>query len=455
MTSITKRKTFNYAVTGMVSLAFFAFLLLFNLIRDSADSAWNESFFVPLVFALILFTASIVFSFSPVAEPKTVMLFAAIVCFALVLRIVYFDYASNDYNAFLLSWVSQLHDAPGFSGLSANIGDYNMPYLYLLLPISKIPITSLYTIKLISIAFDLILAFFVMKVISLKFPSAIIQLAAFGIALLLPTVILNGGCWAQCDAIYAAFILAFFYYCLKDMPVLGVIMLGIAFSFKLQTIFIIPILIIFLFKKKIKLWHSVIFISTFFVLLVPALLAGKPFYDTISIYVKQTGQYPNLQMNAPSVFQFVGSGADFGTFNLLGIIVAAIAVIALLLLAYYYKDRLNQKDFITFALLFTLTIPFLLPRMHDRYFFVAEIFALIFAFYNPRRFYIPIIVTFASLVSYTYYLMNGFLIIDQKFTAASLFLAIALVLYHFIAEKRKEVSADTANQVQPQIQSDD
>lgn len=59
--------------------------------------------------------------------------------FALCLRISLFDYISGDYTSFLSHWVSSMRGMGAGAALSTPIGDYNMPYLYLLLLISRRP----------------------------------------------------------------------------------------------------------------------------------------------------------------------------------------------------------------------------------------------------------------------------------------------------------------------------
>jgi Gpi18-like mannosyltransferase len=55
---------------------------------------------------------------------------------------------------------------------------------------------------------------------------------------------------------------------------------------------------------------------------------------------------------------------------------------------------------------FALAIPFLLPEMHERYFYLADVLSIIYAFYFPRYFYVAVIMQLCSLLSYAPYLMN-------------------------------------------------
>jgi Gpi18-like mannosyltransferase len=51
-----------------------------------------------------------------------------------------------------------------------------------------------------------------------------------------------------------------------------------------------------------------------------------------------------------------------------------------------------------------LLAPFTLPHMHERYFFAADALALVYAFYFPRYYYLPLLVGGSSLISYTNFL---------------------------------------------------
>lgn len=54
-----------------------------------------------------------------------------------------------------------------------------------------------------------------------------------------------------------------------------------------------------------------------------------------------------------------------------GILVAILVVSAIVCLSIKYIDKLSDYAIIELSLLFAIIIPFLLPRMHERYFFIA------------------------------------------------------------------------------------
>ena len=78
---------------------------------------------------------------------------------------------------------------------------------------------------------DILLAYGVMKLASLRLKSEGAQLFIFEIASILPTVVFNGAYWGQCDAIYTGFCLLGLYLCLTKKPCRGMIAFGVAISF--------------------------------------------------------------------------------------------------------------------------------------------------------------------------------------------------------------------------------
>lgn len=230
--------------------------------------------------------------------------------------------------------------------------------------------------------------------------------AVFTGSLFIPTVILNGAYWSQCDSIYASLSLAFLYFGIKNRPNLSVIALGLAFSFKLQTVFIMPMLIVLLFIKRIKVRHLIWFPAVFFATLVPALLAGKPFMDAISVYYKQVAHYPFLQINATNIYQLFPYG-DFDSLSTAGIIATGTAVMLILYILYKNRSVIDDKILVIAAFSFVLTIPMLLPKMHERYFYLADALCILVYIFNKKRWFVPLGIIYGSFRSYTVFLSKN------------------------------------------------
>ena len=68
------------------------------------------------------------------------------------------------------------------------------------------------------------------------------------------------------------------------------------------------------------------------------------------------------------------------------------------------RSRLKNDSLLICSLLICAAVPFLLPHMHDRYFFLADALSLTLAVVFPRLCFVPVLVSFASLTGYYAYL---------------------------------------------------
>ena len=334
---------------------------------------------------------------------------------AFFLRTVLLDYSSQDYQIFLSQWVETFRTNGGFAALSQPIGNYNVPYLYVLAAISYLPIPDLYLIKLFSILFDVVLAWGGMRLVRCLCPAEKLRpLLCFCMLLLLPTVILNGACWGQCDALYGGLALHALACALGGKPASSLFLMGIAFSFKLQTVFLLPLWGGFWLLGRVKFRHLLLFPAAYALTCLPALLLGKPLADILSVYLGQTQEGAGtLNYNSASLFSLLPYGApvDEALGARVGILAAFSLVLVLLALLVLFRDRADRSVLLTAGVILTIGIPFLLPYMHDRYFFLADVLSVAWACTIPCRFPAALLVQFSSLSAYLVYLRQRFTLI--------------------------------------------
>ncbi len=330
---------------------------------------------------------------------------------AFTIRALCLDYQTLDYQNFLSRWVAFYRENGGFRAFSYPLGNYNIPYLYFLCFFSYLPIRDLYLIKLLSIFFDVILAYASMRLLRSIKKEEPVLLACFFTVLFLPTVILNGSLWGQCDSIYVGLALLAVACAMEDKPVLSILYFTLSFGFKLQAIFLLPILAVFWFRRRIRLWHFLLFPVFYVILVLPAVALGKPFLETLTLYAGQTGSIGSgLNYNSPSVYAFFWRVQNIEAASALGIAGAFIYLAALLLFAYLRRNHLNERAMLCLLLLMAVGIPFLLPHMHDRYFFAADVVSVVFAFACPFCFAAAPLTQFASLLGYHAYLKMRYLL---------------------------------------------
>ena len=327
---------------------------------------------------------------------------------ALLLRVLCLDYASYDYRDFLAQWAAYFRTHGGISAIKDPVGNYNAPYLYFMALISYLPFPDLYAIKLFSILFDVLLAWGGLRLVKVLLPARkAAPLLAFCLLLLLPTVVLNGAYWGQCDSIYGAFVLHALACALDKRPGWSVALLAVAFSFKLQTIFLIPLWCVLWYGGRVKFRHLLLFPATYVLTILPAFLLGKPLGDILGVYLGQTQEYTHkLTFNAPSVFSLFPYYAevDLAFWSKVGIIAAFGLVLAVLGFLFFHRDTLSGWNILAAGVVMAIGVPYLLPYMHERYFFLADCLTLVWFCVDRRRLPVFLLTALASLSSYCVYL---------------------------------------------------
>lgn len=426
---MNKRASINEYYAKLFIAAFLPVIMYFFIILEGVKIGIEQADIhtVALIFSLIYAAVLVIFWLKKDIDIVSFFLIAATAAALIYIRVCMLYNQSSDYTGFLSKWLAEMRLLTGTEALVTDIGDYNMPYLYLLLLISKLNLNDLILIKAFSCIFDIVCAFFVMKIVSLKPYKTHWQMLAFIFTLSIPTVILNGSYWGQCDVVYTSLCIASLYFALQQKGRLSVILFACAFTFKLQAIFILPALIVCLLLKKIKLRHLLWFPVVFITALLPALFAGRNFFDCVGIYFDQAAQYKKLVMNAPSFYQFFGD-VSFESFNMFGIMLAGTLVLIFVYIMYIYKDRIKQTELVYIFFISALMLPYFLPRMHDRYFFLADVLSLVLFFYDHKKWYVPIVTIFCSFVTYANFVMSGLIIIDQKYTAFALLLILCVTM---------------------------
>jgi len=355
-----------------------------------------------------------------------ILLTIGIVILAVVVRIFLFNYESFDYMDFLSPWYDFIKSNGGFAALKYEFSNYSPAYLYLLAICTYLPIPKLYAIKMISILFDFLAAYFVYMIVREKFRnSKLIPLSASFVMLFAPTVIMNGAMWAQCDIIFTCWLLASILYLIRKDYFKAFIFYSIAFSFKLQAIFLLPLFVILYFKRRFSILNFLMIPGMYILLSVPCLIAGRPLSEILLIYVFQTTTYEHLTLNAPNLYQWIPI-YDIET-NIAAVAFAMAVVLMFCFICYKCLKDTDSSTIIKLSTVLLLLVPYVLPKMHERYFFPADILSIIYAFYFPKYFYLPVVVVLVSYFSYYPYLFPDSPYINLGHLAFALLVIIAIV----------------------------
>jgi Gpi18-like mannosyltransferase len=304
----------------------------------------------------------------------------------------------------LLTWLLHVKKH-GILAYGTTFTTYPPLYSYLLGLVSLItpPISSVLAIKLISIAFDFVCSFFVYRVVSLRFRDGYAPILALIAFLFAPTVILNSSVWGQNDMVYTVWLVACVYFLATEHHWAATLCFGLALAVKLQAIFLAPLLIVLCLRRALP-WKTLLLIPVpYLVSIVPAWALGSPLHDLLTVYFGQTAAFPLLSDNAASLYAWIPN--RFFAELLPASLVFAFAMVCLyILVASRRRTPLTTPVVVQLATFSVLLMPFVLPEMHERFFFAADVLSILFAFYFPSYFFVPILVGGVSLFSYLPYL---------------------------------------------------
>lgn len=367
--------------------------------------------------------------------------FGGLVVVALAARFYFVDYKSIDYVDYYHQWYDYIRDHGGFAALGDEFSNYNMPYLYLLAATTYLPIPPLIAVKLIPVLFDALLGWYAYRIIALRHPTGWPPILGAGVVVLLPTVVLDSAMWGQPDSVYVSLGLGSVYYLLCRRPWAACILFGLAFAVKLQAIVLAPVLLLLVLRKWVP-WRALLAIPAVYLLLeLPALLLGAGLRGTLLVYYYQATRdmlivyydrathkilvvndnrimqqilhkgggettFSNyLTVNTPSIHRYLGF-PPAGFVQPLVLVATAVIVLGLIAVVVRRKVELSATEVLLAATTSALLLPFMLPKMHCRYFLLADVLAVIAAFWLPRKLWpVPVLVQFASLFSYLPYLL--------------------------------------------------
>ncbi|MBE0680534.1 MAG: hypothetical protein IH589_01360 [Anaerolineales bacterium] len=309
--------------------------------------------------------------------------------------------------SFLIRWYNQLDDHGILISLGRKFSNYTPPYLYLmaLATLTSGILSKVAAIKLISIIFDVYAAWIVFRIIRLRYPDGFMPYLAGSIYFSLPTILINSSVWGQADSIYTAFLLTCVYFLLKEMPLKAVLFFALAVAFKQQALFLAPFLLVLTLQKKIPWYFFVLVPVVYIILVAPTVFLGRSWQDVLTIYFSQASGGKALSRNAANLYIFI-SRELYPLLIKPSLAAGSIAVLAWVGYTWHFTKRMDRKTLLLMALISVGLTPFVLPKMHDRYFYPADALSLIVGFYVPGTWFLPILYQAVSLLSYMPFLLN-------------------------------------------------
>ena len=364
----------------LAALTFFAFCALMmtrtlHLLAgmSAAARAWGVLILCLPLAAMLMFAARMTKKRSTLEQLAA----CALCALAMLMRVSFIERSSGDYDIYLANWIDKLASQSFSDGMRANIGEYNVLYQYILFVITRLGVPPLYAVKAVSFIGDAFLAGACARLAAKDGEDSI---AAFGAILLLPSIALNGGMFAQCDSLYASCALWGLALAIGHKPMRAAACFALSLAFKLQSAFILPMVAVLWANRRFKLRDALVFLLTLLAVMLPALLGGKSLMNILSIYTAQTGLYTGLTYNAASFFGLMDTtGLDVYAYGNFGMAMALGACAVIVYAGIRSGEETPDTRYVKLSLLMVLLVVFLLPRMHERYFYMAGALSVAYA----------------------------------------------------------------------------
>ena len=188
--------------------------------------------------------------------------------------------------------------------------------------------------------------------------------------------------------------------------------MGACFAFKLQAVFFIPALLLFLLRGKIRWEHLLAFPAVNIILVLPAVMQGRGLWDALTVGLQETGSIGDgLNYNSPSVFAFFRNVINPDQMASFGILMAALSIVMVAVVFFWKRKTASDLALLMGTTLLAIAIPFFLPHMHDRYFFGADMFTLALGCAALPLMGLAVLSEFASGLGYHAYLKMRYLLL--------------------------------------------
>ncbi|WP_283586680.1 hypothetical protein [Limosilactobacillus vaginalis] len=302
----------------------------------------------------------------------------------------------------------------GVNALKIQVGNYNILYQFIISLLTYIPIKDIYLYKFLSVIFDYVLAIssgFIVFNLSNSDNGKKLFIFTYALILLLPTTVLNSALWAQCDSIYASFIVLALLLLIKKRYKTSFVFMGIALSFKLQAIFVFPLfLLMWLINKRIYLLHFLLTIFTFWISGLPAYIFGRSLLTPFKIYLTQTSTYKSLFMNYfnfSGLFQVSIGNRPYYVFLSKEFILSAFMILIVGYLYLIINSNFTSNVIIGTSIWTIYTCIMFLPAIHERYSYIVDILLVILSVIYKRYILVAIPEILDSLLGYNSFLFSN------------------------------------------------
>ncbi|NQY96273.1 MAG: DUF2029 domain-containing protein [Henriciella sp.] len=337
----------------------------------------------------------------------------ATAAFILLIWVVFYlpllEFSVSDYILHVKPWLDYIRANGGFAALGDDFSEYAPPYLYLLAAFSyfDFPFNDQVLVKLLNVPFILIVSYSIFSVCRHFNKSRNYAFAMGAFAVVLPTLGVNAFVWGQADLLYTSFLSLCVVCVLKERPYWAVALFAASLSIKLQSMFLAPFILCMVFAGRIP-WKAAFVAPLVYIgSLVPALIAGRPLSELLQVYLVQGRYYNRLSFNAGNPYFildfFYHASRNWDIYRgvtVLGLALSSV-VGGLISLAGVAKEKMSDRAILLLATFSVTLMPYVLPKMHDRYFIVSDMMCFLLFCIDRRFWWMALAMQVSSLLSFS------------------------------------------------------
>jgi Gpi18-like mannosyltransferase len=311
----------------------------------------------------------------------------------------------SDFALFLYPWMDAIRHE-GLASIAGAFSEYTPPYIYVLNLAALIEpsVGTMAAIKLVNIPFVISCAWGIGAIARQATGERELGKIAASLIFVCPSLLIDSFAQGQCDAIFISFLIWFVYFAIREQPALAAAMFGLALSFKLQALFVSPLLMTLLLWRRMSLRHLMIIPAVYVVMMIPAAIAGRPWGELLTVYIGQTGVMHELSLNAPNPWWFLHGIVDYR----LGVVAGLLAGVAAIALLVWQSAKLprSASSMLLIAATSAALLPWVLPKMTARYFLVADLLTIALAFARPGLWPAAVLIQIGSVVAMLAYFLG-------------------------------------------------
>lgn len=335
-----------------------------------------------------------------------VLLCALLIVLGLAERLAFLPVRTSDMGIYQTPWL-QAAERAGGSYLRHKFTNYTPFYEHCMALMALFPGTAVLRIKISGVLFDGMLAFTVTRLV----PRGRRLLAA-AVTLALPTIAMNSALLAQSDAIYGAMVAACIAAALRKKPVWAMLAFSAAIAVKLQALLVAPLLVLLWLDRRQPLCSFALVPLTYVLFALPMAMAGRSAIEIFGVYSQQYDFFAILSVNAPNVWQVGQSMMSYERGLMLGLPCAVMLTGTAILLLWRAGTLHARNGLLLAAAILLIIVPYVTPKMHDRYFYLVDPVMVALAC-RDRRFLAPMLLAqTASLLSYVPFIADSYIAFD-------------------------------------------